>query len=502
MSPDQFVFIALLVPALFGAPYMTRVFSSMERSAPAGAGVGALSGLGGAFIALQLIDFCTFQAESSNLEMYMGFFFAAVGGAVAVVAVQWMSLTFLQRGKPISLGGQRTSGMFNGWTAPWVLLFPSLVILLMFLYYPAIQTMRMSFFNTRLGRTERFICVDNFNRLLNADGFNWQTLAVFVVIMFGFFLVRFLSREDGLGMALQAGAAVLIAGYVVMNFGPVVILLCAILAVAILIGRDRELTVEWLSYGVMLVLALLFFQEVLGEILSRTSTNNYYRVVSNTFFMSGVIVVASLVLSLAIAYVAYQPIRGGNFYRTLLIWPYAISPPVAGIIFDLLFQPEAGLVNHMLDLSGFGAVAWKSAQFAPWTIIVASVWKSLGFCILFYIAGLQNVPRDLTEAAAIDGANAWQRFMRITVPMLSPITFFLIITTITYAFFDIFGTIDYLTSGGPAGATTVMIYAIYDTFDPHLGRAAAQSVILFFLVIAITYVQFRTTGRRVNYGGL
>lgn len=126
----------------------------------------------------------------------------------------------------------------------------------------------------------------------------------------------------------------------------------------------------------------------------------------------------------------------------------------------------------------------------------------MGFNILFYIAGLQNIPNDLKEAAAIDGANAWQRFIRVVFPLLSPITFFLIVTNISYSFFDTFGTIDMLTGGGPVKATSTMVYNIYVTGiqDKDLGKAAAQSIFLFVMVIALTVYQFRSTGRRVNYG--
>ncbi len=138
---------------------------------------------------------------------------------------------------------------------------------------------------------------------------------------------------------------------------------------------------------------------------------------------------------------------------------------------------------------------------APWAVIIASVWKLIGYNILFYLAGLQNVPKDLLEAAAIDGANAWQRFVSIVIPLLSPITFFLVITSMTYAFFESFGTIDYLTGGGPVGATTTMMYQIYEVgiVNNDLGKAAAQSIILFVMVIGLTVLQFRTTGERVNY---
>jgi sn-glycerol 3-phosphate transport system permease protein len=230
---------------------------------------------------------------------------------------------------------------------------------------------------------------------------------------------------------------------------------------------------------------------------------DYGYTMSVTFGIAAAIVVIGLSISLVIAYMAYQPIRGGSIYRTLLIWPYAISPTVAGIIFALIFNESSGILNNTIRFLGGTPVQWlQNASIAPWTIIIASVWKSLGFSILFYIAGLQNVPSDLLEAAAIDGANILQRFRRIVIPMLSPITFFLVITNITYAFFDIFGTIDFLTKGGPAGGTTVMIYRIYDQgiSKGDLGKAAAQSIVLFMLVIGITLVQFRTSGRRITYG--
>lgn len=503
MSSDQLIILALLAPAITGAAYIAHVFSRINRSPLLGGGVGAFAGLSGALVFLTLIDYCTFTAESTFLDHALGFSFAFVSGIVGILLAQLASQTFLDRSKAVVLGGEWMPGMFKGWMMPWLLLLPSLVILVMFLYYPAIQTLRMSVFNTRLGaRSERFICMENFTRLLDEGGFTVQTGIIVLLIIGAAFLLRYLTREDQVGQGLQILTAVLLVVFAVLRLPPFMIGALLVLTVMIIAGQDRDSWGSWLKYGALFALALIFFQDVLGEILASRSTNNYYRVVSNTFFMSIVIVVLNLAMSLAIAYVAYQPIRGGSIYRTLLIWPYAISPPVAGIIFDMIFNPAAGLANHMLDTFGFMQVNWKSAEFAPWTIIAASVWKSIGFSILFYIAGLQNIPKDLVEAAAIDGANLWQRFTRIVIPMLSPITFYLIITTITYAFFDIFGTIDYLTKGGPAGASTVMIYSIYDTFSSdYLGRAAAQSVILFMLVAGITFLQFRTTGRNVTYGG-
>jgi len=205
-----------------------------------------------------------------------------------------------------------------------------------------------------------------------------------------------------------------------------------------------------------------------------------------------------------IATLAYQPIRGAAIYRILLIWPYAISPAVAGIIFFIIFNPLGGVANYLLGLVGIPRLNWLSdPNLAPWVVIFASVWKQMGYNILFYLAGLQNLPKDLQEAAAIDGAGALRRFFSITLPLLSPITFFLVITNMTYAFFDIFGTIDLLTAGGPSGSTSVLMYEIYKigVSSGNLGRAAAQSIVLFLIVVGLTILQFRTTERNVTYGG-
>lgn len=230
---------------------------------------------------------------------------------------------------------------------------------------------------------------------------------------------------------------------------------------------------------------------------------SYLNSLALTLVMSAAIVMIGLVLSLLVALAAYQPVKGARVYRTLLIWPYAISPAVAGVIFLLLFNPVGGIINYLLNGVGLPSVPWlNNPAYAPWAVILASVWKSMGFNILFYIAGLQNVPKDLQEAAAIDGANAVQRFRYVVLPLLSPITFFLIITNMTYAFFETFGTIDYLTAGGPLSSTTTLMYRIYyiGIQNNDLGKAAAQSIILFVMVIGLTVLQFRSTGRRVTYG--
>ncbi|MBZ0289780.1 MAG: sugar ABC transporter permease [Anaerolineae bacterium] len=232
---------------------------------------------------------------------------------------------------------------------------------------------------------------------------------------------------------------------------------------------------------------------------------DYGRSILITFGMSFAIVVIGLALGLLIATAAYQPITGARVYRTLLIWPYAISPVVAGIIFSLLFNPAGGIINYFLK-GIFGiTIPWlNDPTYAPWAVIIASVWKSLGFNILFYIAGLQNIPKDLLEAASIDGATTLQRFFRVTFPLLSPITFFLVVTNVTYAFFETVGTLVYMTGGaGPLGSTNTLMYRIYQLgiLNNDMGKAAAQSIVLFLMVIALTVIQFRTASSRVTYGG-
>ncbi len=219
------------------------------------------------------------------------------------------------------------------------------------------------------------------------------------------------------------------------------------------------------------------------------------------------VVLLGMSAALSIAVLASQKVHGAVIYRTLLIWPYALSPVVMGVIFLTMFQTNSGLINHIF---GLDADWLTDEQLAPLVIVFASVWNILGFNVLFYIAGLQNIPEDLLEAAEIDGANWITRFFRITFPLLSPFTFFLLITNVTYSFYGIYGAVDTLTQGGPplgpggqdGGATNVLIYKLYqDAFSPGspAGAAAAQALILFLLVAGLTLVQFRYLERRVVY---
>jgi sn-glycerol 3-phosphate transport system permease protein len=221
-----------------------------------------------------------------------------------------------------------------------------------------------------------------------------------------------------------------------------------------------------------------------------------------TFSVASLIVEGGIVVSLLIAMLASQNVRGAAIYRSLLIWPYAISPTIIGLLFFLMFNPVVGAVNAGLKPLLNIAPPWLTdPSYAPFVVIVASIWKMSGFNILFYIAGLKNVPRQLLDAAAIDGADVFQRFWYITVPMLGPITLFLIITNISYAFFDLFGLVAVLTDGGPSGATSILTYQIYNLgfIKGNLGMASAQSIVLFIMIIGLTLFQFWNFRQREGF---
>ncbi|HLA42095.1 MAG TPA: sugar ABC transporter permease [Aggregatilineales bacterium] len=393
----------ILIAAAIGAGILGYVFVRSGVRWFLGLGLGAVAGGLGSLLFMIPLDFCTFEAEQAKNDRAFGFLLVGIGMLIVLAPVGWISLRLLRRGSLTTATVQPEHGAFrNGWIAI-PLLAPTLAVLLLFLYYPSIETVRLSAHLSRLGaKREAFVCVANYTRLVE--------------------------------------------------------------------------------------------------------NSDYLSVVLRTMYISGAIVILSMGLALLIATMAYLPVRGASIYRTLLVWPYAISPAVAGLIFLLMFNPVGGIVNYLLD-GAFGIKpGWTNdPDVAPWTIILASVWKSMGYNILFYIAGLQNVPGDLIEASAIDGAGVLRRFWRIVLPLLSPTTFFLIITNMTYAFFDTYATIDYLTpGGGPLESTNTMMYQVAQlgVFGERadLGKAAAESIVLFVMVIGMTIVMFRTGGRQVNYG--
>jgi sn-glycerol 3-phosphate transport system permease protein len=214
------------------------------------------------------------------------------------------------------------------------------------------------------------------------------------------------------------------------------------------------------------------------------------------------VVVIGLSIALFLAMLVNQKIHGGRFYRTLLIWPYALSPAVAGIIWLFLLSPTVGLVNYGLDTLFGIKPDWTGPNLALLMVTATAIWKNLGYNIIFYLAALQSVPGVLLEAAEIDGAGSFQKFWRITFPLLSPTTFFLFTMNMIYSFFSVFGLIDVMTRGGPIGATNILIYNLYQDGFVFFktGLASAQSIILFVLVIILVLVQFRKGERSVHYG--
>ena len=220
-----------------------------------------------------------------------------------------------------------------------------------------------------------------------------------------------------------------------------------------------------------------------------------------TALFSVLVAGSGIAIALLLATMADRVVRGALTYRTLLIWPYAVAPAVAGVLWAFLFAPSIGIVSFVLKQNGIDWNWVLQGDQAMLLVVLASTWKQVSYNFLFFLAGLQSIPRSLIEAAAIDGAGPARRFWTIIFPMLSPTTFFLMVVNIVYAFFDTFGVIDATTQGGPAGATQILVYkAYYDGVKAaDLGGSSAQSAILMLIVIALTVVQFRFVERKVQY---
>ena len=220
-----------------------------------------------------------------------------------------------------------------------------------------------------------------------------------------------------------------------------------------------------------------------------------------TIVFSALVAGISMGVALLLAVMADRVIRGAMAYRTLLIWPYAVAPAVAGVLWWFLFNPTIGIVAYALDGLGYDWNHYLDGGDAMALIVIASAWRQVSYNFLFFLAGLQAIPRSLTEAAAIDGAGPVKRFLTIQLPLLSPTVFFLIVVNVVYAFFETFGVVHATTSGGPGNATTILVYKVWsDAFEGlNLGSSAAQSVILMTIVIALTAIQFRYIERKVEY---
>ena len=206
-------------------------------------------------------------------------------------------------------------------------------------------------------------------------------------------------------------------------------------------------------------------------------------------------------ISLVLAIFADRVVRGAMVYKTLLIMPYAVAPVIAGVLWVFIFSPSIGVATFGLRALGIDWNYQMDGDQAMLLIIIASVWKQISYNFLFFLAGLQSIPKSLIEAAAIDGAGPLRRFWNIQLPLLSPTTFFLLVINIVYAFFDTIANIDATTEGGPGQSTSILVYKVYqDGFKAlDLGSSAAQSVILMIIVVALTVVQFRYVEKKVNY---
>ena len=228
---------------------------------------------------------------------------------------------------------------------------------------------------------------------------------------------------------------------------------------------------------------------------------SYLASFKTTAVFSALVASLGISLSLVLAVFADRVVRGSGIYKTLLIWPYAVAPAVAGVLWLFMFSPSIGIVAFWL---GYLGVDWNhliNGNHAMTLVVMAAVWKQLSYNFLFFLAGLQSIPKSLIEAASIDGASPWHRFWTIQFPLLTPVSFFLLVINIVYAFFDTFAIIDATTSGGPGKDTAILVFKVYfDGFKAlDLGGSAAQSVVLMVIVIAMTVVQFKYVEKKVNY---
>ncbi|MZR31713.1 sn-glycerol-3-phosphate ABC transporter permease UgpA [Sneathiella litorea] len=227
----------------------------------------------------------------------------------------------------------------------------------------------------------------------------------------------------------------------------------------------------------------------------------YWHSFKITIVFSFLVAFLSMSFALLLALFADRVIKGSGAYRTLLIWPYAVAPVTAGALWVFMFNPTLGIVSYALSALGYEWNHQLNGEEAMGLVVMASAWKQVAYNFLFFLAGLQSIPKSLIEAAAIDGAGPIRRTFDIVLPLLSPTTFFLLVVNIVYAFFETFGVIHVVTSGGPAGATNILVYKVFsDGFvGLDLGGSAAQSVILMIMVIGLTVIQFKYVEKRVAY---
>ena len=228
---------------------------------------------------------------------------------------------------------------------------------------------------------------------------------------------------------------------------------------------------------------------------------SYLASFKTTALFSILVAGSGLSIALALAVMADRVIKGSGIYRTLLIWPYAVAPVVAGVLWVFMFVSPLGIIAHALRFLGLDWNHLLNANHAMTLIVIAAVWKQISYNFLFFLAGLQSIPKSLIEAAAIDGASPARRFWTIVFPLLSPTTFFLLVINIIYAFFETFAIVDAATQGGPGKDTAILVYKMYyDGFKAmDIGGSGAQSVVLMLIVISLTVFQFKFVEKKVNY---
>ncbi|CAN1484081.1 UgpA ABC-type sugar transport systems, permease components [Burkholderiaceae bacterium] len=288
--------------------------------------------------------------------------------------------------------------------------------------------------------------------------------------------------------------------------------------------RFKSHWLPWVLLAPQMAVVLIFFfwpagqalyqsvlqEDVFGMSREFVGMQNFSRLFNDPLYLesfqttavfSVLVAVCGLTLALLLAVMADRVWRAASVYKTLLIWPYAVAPAVAGVLWLFLFASPMGVIAFALRWLGVDWNHLLDSRDAMTLIVVAAVWKQISYNFLFFLAGLQSIPKSLLEAAAIDGAGPWYRFRTIVFPLLSPTTFFLLVINVVYAFFDTFAIIDATTHGGPGKATSILVYKVYyDGFKAmDMGSSAAQSVILMFIVVCLTVVQFRFIERKVQY---
>ncbi|MCU0957951.1 MAG: sn-glycerol-3-phosphate ABC transporter permease UgpA [Hydrogenophaga sp.] len=288
--------------------------------------------------------------------------------------------------------------------------------------------------------------------------------------------------------------------------------------------RFRSTWLPWLLVAPQMAVVLVFFfwpaaqalyqsvlqQDAFGIDTEFVGLENFRRLWNDETYLesfkvtavfSVLVAVVGLSVSLLLAVMADRVIKGSGTYKTLLIWPYAVAPVVAGVLWLFMFASPFGTVSFLLRQLGMDWNHLLNPDHAMALIVMAAVWKQISYNFLFFLAGLQSIPKSLIEAAAIDGASPWRRFWTIVFPLLSPTTFFLLVINVVYAFFDTFAIIDAATQGGPGKSTSILVYRVYyDGFKAlDMGGSAAQSVVLMAIVIALTIFQFKFIEKKVQY---